>query len=266
MMVPDIDVDGMNIEEVVDEGESNQEHLYEVGSFEVNYSLPEENGNPSVETGAVDLFEGKVSPINSAEREMTGSPADTVQSQQSVNDESEKNVQGIRGENLVSTQVWLRMMQQVPMISIVSDHVQTGGTGGPGEFEGNNDFRNEASSTTVRGLKNIQQQPPVNCDVWFDVFEHENAESEDEMFCSTEQIFVIEQQTNKKSYRHSRTGSKNEHDGMFSSPNLRNSCSGTDKSSEIGSSNPYFADNLSSQVHIRNSPSHKTRSPRLFDE
>ena len=75
----------------MDVEESNQGPIDESGSYEINYSFPEETGNPSVENEAVDLFEGEVSPINSGQLEMTDSPTDTVRSEQSVNDESGKN-------------------------------------------------------------------------------------------------------------------------------------------------------------------------------
>ena len=138
-----------------------------------------------------------------------------------------------------------------------------------GKSNDGNGFRNEASCTQVRGLANIQQQPPAQCDAWFDVFEYENTESEDEMFCSSEKKFELDS-LNKKMYRPSHVGleSDDEDNDMFSSPNPRldNSCSRSDKSSQINTNKPDFANNLSSKIRIRNTLSHKTLSQKPFDE
>ena len=110
LMEPDNNAGEINIEE-----ESNQETIDESDSYEINYSFSEETGIPSVENGAVDLFERNFSPMNSGELEMTGSQADTVQSEQSVNDEPEKIVSLVIREKLVLTKTWL----QVPIIQLL---------------------------------------------------------------------------------------------------------------------------------------------------
>ena len=194
MMEPDNNAVEINIEEVVDVDESNQEHIDESDSYEINYSFPEENGNRSVENEAVDLFEGKVSPINSGELEMTGRLADTVQSEQIVNDESDKNCVACDQRKTGTYQDLAAGNAAGPNNPIASNKVQTIriksiGSDRPRKLSNSddgNDFRNETSSTTVRGLANVQRQPPAHCDAWFDVCEYENTESEVEMFCSSE--------------------------------------------------------------------------------
>ena len=275
VMEPDNNVGEMNIEEVVDVEASNQGPIDESGGYEINYSFPEETGNPSVENEAVDLFEGEVSPINSGQLEMTDSPTDTVRSEQSLNDESGKYCVACDQRKIGAYQDLAAGNAAGPNNPIASNKVQTIRIKSIGldrpmklnEKNDGNDFRNEeAFSTTVTDLANIQQQPRAHCDAWFDIFEYENTESEDEMFCSSEKKFEIES-LDKKMYRpsHGELESDDDDNDMFSSQNPRfgKSCSGSDKSSEI---KPYFADKLSSQVRIRNTLSHKTLSQKPFDE